>query len=111
MKAMQDAVLSFAEARGWRRFHSPRNVAEAIVAEAAELLEIFQWRSEQESALENLSQEDRRAIESELADILIYCLNLANTLGADASEVIQRKLRENEVRFPVDSQRTGPWRP
>lgn len=110
LAALQESVRAFAEARNWGRFHNPKNLAEAIVIEAAELLECFQWRSEEACRVANLTADDLRAVESEIADVLIYTLNLANTLNVDAGAAIENKLRENEVRFPVeDNEQHGPW--
>lgn len=110
LAALQDLVRAFAEARNWGRFHNPKNLAGAIVIEAAELLECFQWRSEEACHVSSLTADDRSAIESEIADVLIYSLNLANVLNVDAAAAIENKLRENEVRFPVkDDEQHGPW--
>ena len=110
MATLQELVRAFVEARNWGRFHNPKNLAEAIVIEAAELLECFQWRSEEACRVDSLTADDRRAVESEIADVLIYSLNLANVLNVDAAAVIENKLRDNEVRFPVgDDEQHGPW--
>ena len=101
LRELQQTVRGFAEVRNWLRFHNPRNVAEAIVVEAAELLECFQWRSDDNCLRENLDDSTVQAIQSELADVLIYALNLANALNIDAGEVIQSKLDQNAIRFPL----------
>ena len=100
LAALQESVNQFAIARDWLRFHNPRNVAVAIMIEAAELLECFQWRTDAACSLESLDSELKRAIESELADVLIYSLNLANALDVGAADLIRSKLGENEDRFP-----------
>lgn len=97
---LQHEVKEFGAARGWLRFHNPRSVAEAIVVEAAELLECFQWRTDDACLADNLDQTTRHAVESELADVVIYALTMANVLGIDASDIIRAKLQENAIRFP-----------
>jgi NTP pyrophosphatase (non-canonical NTP hydrolase) len=111
LAALQELVRAFAEARNWGRFHNPKNLAEAIVIEAAELLERFQWRPEEACRIESLTAEDLHALQSEIADVLIYSLNLANVVNIDAAAAIEKKLRENEVRFPIrDDDQGGPWK-
>src|SRR3990172_4929005 len=96
-----DTVREFAAIRNWTRFHNPKNVAEAIVVEAAELLECFQWRTDDSCLSQSLDDTTRLAIESELADVVIYALNLANALDVDATEVVQAKLEKNATRYPA----------
>ena len=100
LRDLQLAVKDFAAARGWLPLHNPRNLAEAIVIEAAELLECFQWRTDQSCELVNLDHSTRASIQSELADVVIYLLNLANALEIDALEAVERKLDHNTKRFP-----------
>ncbi len=96
---LQRAVDDFAAERDWHRFHNPRNVAEAIVIEAGELLECFLWRTDEECSRDKLDEPRKQAIESELADVIIYALNLANAMAVDAATLIERKLSENARRF------------
>ncbi|HLC40081.1 MAG TPA: nucleotide pyrophosphohydrolase [Methylomirabilota bacterium] len=101
LRQLQKAVREFAAIRNWTRFHNPKNVAEAIVVEAAELLECFQWRTDDSCLSQSLDDTTRLAIESELADVVIYGLNLANALDVDATEVVQAKLEKNATRYPA----------
>lgn len=96
-------IVDFRDARDWRQYHSPRNLAASISIEAAELLELFQWSSD-ESIAEDV--EARRSdLERELADILIYCLLLANDTGINPAEAIASKLAENDSKYPKDKAR------
>jgi len=98
---LQQKVLDFARDRDWLRFHNPRHVAEAILVEAGELLECFLWRSDEDCVVDRLDQARRGAVEAELADVLIYALNLANALEVDAAQVILTKLRSNADKYPA----------
>lgn len=86
-------IRKFTEDRDWDQFHSPANLAKSIVIEAAELLECFQW-SEEEYDLQHMKEE--------LADILVYSQNLLDKLGLDADEIINMKMTQNEVKYPVE---------
>lgn len=86
-------IRKFTEDRDWDQFHSPVNLAKSIVIEAAELLECFQW-SDQEYDLQHVKEE--------LADVLVYSQNLLDKLGLDADEIINMKMTQNEVKYPVE---------
>ena len=98
-------VKAFVAERDWAQFHSPKNLSMAVAIEAAELMEHFQWLTIEES--EDLVEEGatRGQVVDELADVLIYCLSLANVLGADLSEAIIRKLAHNARKYPADQYR------
>jgi dCTP diphosphatase len=93
-------IREFAHARDWEQYHTPKNLAMALSVEAAELLEPFQWLTADES--QGLRDDpDRLAeLESELADVAIYLVRLADVMGVDLGEAIHRKMEVNEVRFP-----------
>ena len=103
------ALDQFAAARDWQQFHSPKNLASALIVEAAELLEHFQWATEQQSR--ELSAEQRAAVGAEMADVLLYLVQLGNVLGIDPVAAAQAKLALNESRFPVDRVRGSSRRP
>ena len=88
-----ERIRKFTEDREWDQFHSPANLAKSIVIEAAELLECFQWSDE---------EYDLQHVKEELADVMVYCQNLLDKLGLDADEIINMKMTENEVKYPVD---------
>lgn len=88
-----DRIRKFTEDRDWDQFHSPSNLAKSIVIEAAELLECFQWDDE---------NFDEDHVKEELADVMVYCQNLADKLGLDPDEIINKKMDQNEAKYPVD---------
>jgi NTP pyrophosphatase (non-canonical NTP hydrolase) len=93
---LRDALRHFAAERDWERFHSPKNLAMALTAEAAELVEHFQWRSQPKpEALDEIGQE--------LADVLIYLVRLADRLEIDLLAAAERKMALNAQRFPPQS--------
>lgn len=100
---IQERLRRFAEEREWERFHSPKNLAMALAAEAGELVERFQWLTEEESA--RLSDTDLESVREEIADVLIYLLRIADVLSVDLPEVIEAKLATNAERYPVDLSR------
>ena len=96
-------LLAFAQARDWLQFHSPKNLASALVVEAGELLEPFQWLSDAESR--NLSDDQHLAVAGEMADVLIYLVQLSTAMGVDVVAAAQRKIDLNEQRYPVERSR------
>jgi len=103
LKTLRDRLRRFAAERDWYQFHSPKNLAMALIAEAGELIEHFQWIGEEESA--NLTPEQRKAVEGELADVLIYLVRLADKLDVDLASAAISKMALNEVRYPADKVR------
>jgi dCTP diphosphatase len=93
-------TLQFARERDWEQFHSPKNLAMALAGEAGELLEHFQWLTEQQS--QDLAADKTDAVALELADILIYLVRLAERLDVDLVEAANRKVAINEARYPRD---------
>ncbi|MFA7504204.1 MAG: nucleotide pyrophosphohydrolase [Burkholderiaceae bacterium] len=89
----------FASERDWQQFHSPKNLASALIVEAGELLEHFQWLTEAQSR--DLSPEKLDAARSEVADVLLYLVQLSNALGIDPVKAAQDKLAANALRYPV----------
>lgn len=93
------ALQHFATERDWGRFHSPKNLASALVVEAGELLEHFQWLTEEQSR--DLPESVRRAVASEIADVLLYLIQLCTAMGIDPIAAAKGKLRVNAERYPV----------
>jgi NTP pyrophosphatase (non-canonical NTP hydrolase) len=96
-------LAEFAAERDWEQFHSPKNLAMALAAEAGELLEHFQWLTESQSA--GLSAGELEAVAMELADIQIYLVRLADRLGVDLVQAAHRKIDLNAERYPIDKAR------
>jgi len=103
ISALQARLCEFAQLRDWEQFHSPKNLAAALVVEAGELLEHFQWLTEEQSR--TLSPEKLGQAGEELADVLLYALQLADKLGVDLLEAAWKKLEINEEKYPVERAR------
>jgi NTP pyrophosphatase (non-canonical NTP hydrolase) len=104
--ALKSVLKRFRNKRDWVKFHDPKNLAEAITIEASELLELFLWKGPVE--IERMMKADkayRREIENELADVFCFSFNLANALDLDVATIVQRKIRENGKRYPVQKSR------
>ncbi|MBC1489700.1 nucleotide pyrophosphohydrolase [Listeria sp. FSL L7-1485] len=94
MKELQDEITMFLKERNWLdQYNQPKDLALSLSLEAAELLECFQWKTDEIAVKEN-----REEILKEVADVMIYALQIAESLGADAEEIIQLKLAENRTR-------------
>ncbi len=94
-------VMAFAEDREWLQFHTPKNLSMAIASESAELMELFLWCESHDSRALPEDSESRARIEEELADILIYSLQMANIAGIDPGQAIRNKLEVNARKYPV----------
>ena len=99
LASLTDQLRQFAASRDWERFHSPKNLATALSVEAAELLEHFQWLTEDQSR--NLDAAKKETVGQEIADVLLYLLQLADKLGLDVAEEAQKKLALNAVKHPA----------
>ena len=100
---LAQALNDFAAERAWQPFHSPKNLASALVVEAGELLEPFQWMNEADSR--QLTAEQREVVALEMADVLLYLVQLANATGVDLLDAARRKMALNAQRYPVDKAR------
>ena len=98
-EALRERLARFASDRDWDQFHSPKNLSMALIAETAELIEHFQWLSQEDS--KNPSSEKHEAIAMELADILIFLIRIADKLDIDLAEATWKKIDINESRYPV----------
>ncbi len=95
-------VLTFAQDRDWLQFHSPKNLSMAIASESAELMELFLWCESHDSRALPEDAESKTRIEEELADIIIFALQMANVAEIDLDEAIRAKLRTNSEKYPVE---------
>ena len=93
-------ISQFAADRDWDQFHSPKNLSMALAAESGELLEQFQWLTEEQS--KNLNSEKLHSIEEELADIQIYLIRLADKLNINLIDAVHNKIEVNERKYPAD---------
>jgi NTP pyrophosphatase (non-canonical NTP hydrolase) len=103
IECLREQLREFAAARDWQQFHSPKNLAMALSVEAAELLEIFQWLTEEQSR--NLAPEVQAAAGDEIADVLLYLVRLSDQLGIDPIAAAQSKIVANAGRYPTDKAR------
>ena len=94
-------IRKFAEARNWEKFHSPKNLSMALICEAAELTENFQWLTEKESY--SLPSEKLDNVKDEMADILVYLIRMSDVLGIDLLKAAENKIRKNGLKYPVKS--------
>ena len=103
LPALRDRLRRFAAERDWDQFHSPKNLAMALIAEAAELVEHFQWLTEAQSRA--LPPDKRAQVADELADVLVYAVRLADKLGIDLLAATAKKMDRNEAKYPADGVR------
>jgi NTP pyrophosphatase (non-canonical NTP hydrolase) len=99
IQALQSALRQFAQERDWAQFHSPKNLAAALTVEASELLEHFQWLTEDQSR--QLPDEKRAQVGSEIADVFLYLLQLSDALGIDPLQAARQKMAINAQKYPV----------
>lgn len=104
IERLQARLHTFAEARDWQPFHTPKNLVMALAGEVGELIEIFQWLTPEEATvvMAGLRAGD---VEDELADVFIYLVRLADVLGVDLVATAETKLARNERRYPADEVR------
>jgi NTP pyrophosphatase (non-canonical NTP hydrolase) len=103
LEALRQRLAAFAGERDWDQFHSPKNLAMALIAECAELVEHFQWLTEEQST--TLTAEKRAAVRLELADILIYLVRISDKLEIDLLDAAWDKIAINRKRYPADKVR------
>ena len=102
LRELQELIANFVSDRNWGEFHSPKNLSMSIAIEAGELMEIYQWMTSTQATDKSLEDEEtRNQLKDELADVLIYCLSLANTTKINVEEIIKDKMKRNNLRFPV----------
>lgn len=101
LRRLQRRLAEFAAARGWEPYHTPKNLAVALSVEAAELVEIFQWLTPEQSARVMEEPESAHRVADEVADVLAYLLQFCEVLGVDVLDALAAKIERNELRFPV----------
>ena len=100
LEQLRQQINTFVQTRDWEQFHSPKNLAMALIGEAAEIIEHFQWLTPEESY--QLPPDKQQAVSHELADVFIYLIRLADKLGIDLIAVTNEKMKINEARYPVE---------
>ena len=99
---LRQLAQDFVDERDWNKYHNPKDLAISIAIEAAELMELFQWMGQIE--MEKMAEDDDNLlrIREELADVMILCLNMCNTLGIDLSQAIAEKIEKNKAKYPAE---------
>lgn len=97
IKELQEKILQFRDARDWKQFHNPKDLAISLSLEASELLEIFQWSGD-----DLVVAQKKDKVKEELADVMIYSMLMADAYGLDVSEIIEQKLTANNKKYPVE---------
>jgi dCTP diphosphatase len=101
IRELRERVAAFAAERDWDRFHAPKNLAMALAVEAAELMELFQWKTEEESWAVRNDPTALARVRDELADVSVFVLNLCNRLEIDLAEAVDQKLAKNAAKYPA----------
>jgi NTP pyrophosphatase (non-canonical NTP hydrolase) len=100
IEKLQERLQAFADARDWNQFHSPKNLSMALIVEAGELAEHFQWLTQEESY--KLPADKLEKVGEELADTFVYLVRLASQLGIDLPQAVDRKIKMNEEKYPAE---------
>lgn len=100
LEELSDRIIRFCRERDWEQFHNPKNLSMALAVEAAELMEIFQWRTLEQSKRENLSPESRNRVAEEIADVAIYAIRMAQMMQIDLLDAVASKIEKNEINYP-----------
>lgn len=99
MESLINSIRQFAKEREWQTFHSPKNLSMALAVEVSEIMEHFQWLTQEESR--NLSQEKHEKVKDEIGDVMIYLANLADQLSIDPIDAAKQKLDKAKEKYPV----------
>lgn len=103
VQELKNLLADFRDARDWKQFHDPKNLAEAISIEAAELQELFLWKDKND-VIQKVENDPvfRERVGEELADVINFCLNFANATGLDIAEVVKNKVAKSDKKYPVE---------
>ncbi len=99
-KSIDEQIIEFIEERDWKKFHSPRNLVIAIGAEVGELMECFQWKSDQDIEV-LVDKNDIEEVKDEIADVYTYLVSLCHSLNIDLEESVRNKLEKNKEKYPI----------
>ncbi len=106
METLKEEIKAFIQARDWEQFHAPKNLALALSVEAAEILEIFQWKGNDQP----LTEREIEGLRQEIGDVLVYLLELADKYGIDIIQAARDKLALNEKKYPAEKVRGKAWK-
>lgn len=99
---LKQRAVEFRDAREWKKYHNPKDLAISINIEAGELLELFQWKKLKEVKDWLKESKNMERVSEELADVVLYCLGLSDVLGIDLSKAVVQKIKSNERKYPVE---------
>ncbi|VVO77117.1 nucleotide pyrophosphohydrolase [Pseudomonas fluorescens] len=102
---IQQRLRAFALERDWDQFHTPKNLATALSVEAAELLEIFQWLTDEQSLAIKADEQRKDMVSQEIADVMMYLLRLADVLSIDLQQAVDQKMKINAEKYPIEKAR------
>lgn len=102
IEELKNAVIEFRDRRNWKQFHDIKNLSMGLSVEAAELQELFLWKTPEEIAAMLSASATRKKIEEELADVFVFLLYLSEAAGMDLSTAVRAKLLVNDKKYPVD---------
>ena len=100
LESVRNRLREFAAVRDWDQFHSPKNLSMALSVEASELVECFQWLTEEQS--HSLNAVQLAAVTDEIADVQLYLIRLADKVGVDIGVAIEQKIKKNEAKYPAE---------
>jgi len=100
IKELTEIIKAFRDARDWKQFHNPKDMALSLTLEAAEVLEHFQWKDKEE--IEKYIREHKHDIGEELADVLFWTLIMSHDLEIDIKDAFEKKMEKNEANYPVE---------
>ena len=100
IKKLQKIIVKFRDARDWKQFHNPKDLALSLTLEAAEVLELFQWKSIEE--MEEYIKNHKDKVSEEIADVFYWILLMAHDFDIDLQKAVREKMKENEKKYPVE---------
>ena len=104
---LKQLLMRFRNDRRWGKFHTPKNLAQALSIESSELMELFLWKSDAQIAVNFKKDKFREKVEDEIADIFCYCLNFTNSTDIDLARAITRKIKKNAKKYPIGKSYLG----
>lgn len=102
IEELKRLIVKFRDDREWKKYHTPKDLAISISVEANELLEIFQWKTNEEVEILLKNKENFEKVIEELADVTTYCLNMADIIGVDLSDAVKKKVKQNSEKYPIE---------
>lgn len=100
IKPLTDQIVAFRDERDWKQFHNAKDLALSLSLEAAEVLELYQWKTG--SAIENVAADRKEDLSDELADVFYYTLLMAHDAGIDLESALRKKLKKNADKYPIE---------